>query len=306
MQRLTICASDLQQFRRVQALVYACVAHTAAHLQTGMAERQACTMMKDWFKAQGVHDLLHDPFAWFDDHAAFEGFWTNRKFLVSNRRSVDGMAGILDIAPIIDGCIVDIDYCFMHRCNPVMQTVLDDINHTLLRVRDLILDGVRARRTFRSIYRDIDALVEASGDINQHKRYPHQVLGHRIGRHQTNHLDKVCGLGFGSQTHVSLMPRQRASKLAPHVWRTPCSGTIGANPITVRRAVGRRTAYRVAQSKPRNQAGRDSGDYLQQRLVAGRRCPALLAGTARGWWNASTETAIRAFADKVPEVLICK
>lgn len=306
MQRSTIRASDLQQFRRVQTLAYDCVEYTATRLQTGVTEKHACALMRDWLKAQGVEDLFHDPFAWFGDRAAFKGFWADHKFLPSDRRLEEGMTGILDIAPIIDGYAADIGYCFVHGKNPATQAILDDMNRTLLDVRELILDGVRARETFKSIYQEVDSVVEAAGYISQHRRYPHRVLGHRVGRHLSNPLNNVRWLGFGLPTYVSLMSRQWASKLAPGVVHSPLwndrresdhppfEGLWAVEPHIALPDQSLGTKWEEMLVIARDNAWWLDNDVPHCRL-----------GAARGWWRASTETAAEVFAGKSPDLHVC-
>lgn len=306
MQYSTIRASDLQQFRQVQKLAYDCVEYTAASLRTGMTEKHACSLMRDWLKGHGVHDLFHDPFAWFGDRAAFKGFWADHKFLPSDRRLEDGMTGILDIAPIIDGYAADIGYCFVHGKNPATQPILDDMNRTLLRARELILDGVRERRTFKSIYEEVDSIIEAAGYVNQHRRYPHRVLGHRVGRHLSNPLNQVRWLGFGLPTYVWLMSRQWASKLTPGIVHSPLWND--------RRESNHRPFEGLWAVEPHIALPDQSlGTKWEEILVITKDnawwldddVPHCRLGATRGWWSASTETAAQAFAGKSPDLLIC-
>jgi Xaa-Pro aminopeptidase len=295
----TIRVADLEQFRRVQKLAYDCVEHTAASLSTGMTERQACAVMKGWLKTQGVSDLFHDPFAWFGDRAAFKGFWADHKFLPSGRRLEDGMTGILDIAPIVDGYSADIGYCFVHGSNPRMQAVLDDMTRLLLRARDCILAGVRARQTFKAIYGQVDAMITEAGYVNQHQRYPHRVLGHRVGRHMHNPLDKVRWLGFGLPIYLSLMTRQWASKLAPGIVQSPLWND--------RRESDHRPFPGLWAVEPHISLPDQSlGTKWEEILVIteddawwlDNDTPHCRLATERGWWRASSQSAAQLFASE--------
>lgn len=305
MQHLSIHVSDLERFRRVQKLAYDCVEYTAASLRTGMSEKHACSIMKKWLKSQGVHDLFHDPFAWFGDRAAFKGFWADHKFLPSDRTLEDGMTGILDIAPIVDGYSADIGYCFVHGNNPRMQGVLDDMNRTLLQVRDQIIDGVRARETFKTIYRQVDATIEAAGYVNQHKRYPHRVLGHRVGRHMSNPLNRVRWRGFGLETYASFTTRQWASRLMPRTVKSPLwndrresdhppfEGLWAVEPHIALpdQSLGTKWEEILVITK-------DNAWWLDDDV------PHCRLGTARGWWQTSRVPATHAFSDKPADLRI--
>src|SRR5262249_22693193 len=157
---------DLGRFRNVQRLAYDCVEAVERQLQAGMTEKDAVRLMRGWLEAKGVTELFHDPFAWFGDRAAFKGFWADHKFFPTGRQLENGMAGILDIAPIVDGYSADVGYCFVHG----RADALDDMDRVLIRCREQILADVRARKSFRQVYRNVDALIEGAGYVNQHKR----------------------------------------------------------------------------------------------------------------------------------------
>jgi hypothetical protein len=212
---------DLSRFARAQKLAYDCVEHVRDTLRTGMTERDACSLMRRWLGEHAVSALFHDPFAWFGDRAAFRGFWADHKFLPSNRSLQEGMTVILDIAPVVDDCASDIGYSFIHRPDAAQQAIHDSLMRALLQLRDLIVQRARERHSFRAIYREADRVIEAAGFVNQHRRYPHRVLGHRVGKLPPNRLNKARWLGFGLQTYFSLNARQWAAKLLPHTVRSP-------------------------------------------------------------------------------------
>ncbi|MBN3786365.1 M24 family metallopeptidase [Burkholderia sp. Ac-20353] len=301
----TICVADLKRYRHVQRLAYDCVEFTAASLRTGMTERHACAIMKNWLKEHGVDDLFHDPFAWFGDRAAFKGFWADHKFLPSDRQIEEGMPGILDIAPIVDGYSADIGYCFVHGRNPGMQDVLDDMTRTLLSARDCILEGVRAGATFRTVYREVDALIKRAGYVNQHKRYPHRVLGHRVGRHMRNPLNKVRWLGFGLPTYLSLMSRQWGSKLAPRLVHSPLWNDLRESD---HRPFEGLWAIEPHISLPDQSLGTKWEEIL---VIADNNAwwldndtPHCRQGEQRGWWRPSSESATQVFLHQADELLV--
>lgn len=217
MQTQAFTVEDLQQFRAVQRLAYDCVQAVEKQLDPGMTEKDAVRLMRAWLSAAGVTELFHDPFAWFGDRAAFKGFWADHKFFPSGRKLENGMAAILDIAPIVDGYSADVGYCFVHGGN----ATLDAMNLVLMDCRDQILLDVRAGKTFKEIYRNVDALIGAAGYVNQHRRYPHRVLGHRVARFAKNPLNKVRWMGFGLPQYVALSARSWGSKAFPSLVRSP-------------------------------------------------------------------------------------
>lgn len=209
--------TDLQQFSKVQNLAYECVEAVQAQLQTGMTEKDAVRLLREWLAARGVTHMFHDPFAWFGKRAAFKNFWINIKFLPSKTRLEPGMPVILDVAPIVDGYSSDIGYCFVHGGD----AAVDKMDRVLMEVRDHIVKAVRASKTMRAIYLEVDAIIESAGFINVHRYYPHRVLGHRMGRLDTGLLHRVRWLGFGLPTYVKLTSKTWLSKLLPKWIESP-------------------------------------------------------------------------------------
>jgi Xaa-Pro aminopeptidase len=167
---------DLDSFRAVQQLAYRCAEDIAAELQPGVTEREVCERMQRYLLDRGVDDWFHTPFAWFGDRTAFRGFKLLTQFLPSGRRLEEGMAYILDCAPVVRGATADIGYAGAIGGNPVLELMLDD----LAAHRALILELVRARRPFAEIYAEVDALAAHQGFQNRHQAYPGHVLAHEI------------------------------------------------------------------------------------------------------------------------------
>lgn len=217
MQTIGFQAQDLQQFSAVQKLAYEVVEAVQARLKTGMTEKDAVRMLREELRVRGVEQNFHDPFAWFGERTAFKNFWINIKFLPSKTKLRDGMPVILDIAPIVDGYSADIGYCYVHGGDPMV----DQMDRVLMQARDHIPKAVRAGKTMRQIYREVDTLIEAAGFINVHRYYPHRVIGHRLGRMQVSPLHRVRWLGFGLPTYVKLMSRTWLSKVFPKAIESP-------------------------------------------------------------------------------------
>lgn len=78
-------APELQGFREVQRLAYACAEAVAARLRPGVTEREAARMQREWLSRRGVRDWFHLPFAWFGDRTAFTGFKVPLRFFPADR-----------------------------------------------------------------------------------------------------------------------------------------------------------------------------------------------------------------------------
>lgn len=286
-------AQDLKQFSAVQKLAYEVVEAVQARLKTGMTEKDAVQMLRAELQSRGVESNFHDPFAWFGDRAAFKNFWINIKFLPSKTKLQHGMPVILDIAPIVDGYSADIGYCFVHGGDPMV----DAMDRTLLQVRDHILQAVRAGKTMRAIYQEVDAIIEGAGFINVHRYYPHRVLGHRLGRIQTNALHKLRWLGFGLPTYVKLTGRTWLAKVFPKLIETPLwndgrecdhpvpEGVWAVEPhlATPDQRVGTKWEEILVVTQ-------DNAYWLNDEATHCRRA------TAKGWWKSTQRPAVEALA----------
>ena len=184
--------ADLDRFRSVQQLAYECAEAIAATLQPGVTERETTTAMRAWLTGRGVDDWFHLPFAWFGDRTAFERFRVPTQFFPTKRRLEQGMPYILDVAPIVDGYTADIGYAGALGDNRIQARLLDDLSEH----RQLILDGVRARRSLRQVYDDVDRLLARQGYDNRHRAYPGGVIAHQVGIIRGPFRAKTA-LGFG-------------------------------------------------------------------------------------------------------------
>ena len=173
-----VTLDDLSRFREVQRLAYACAEAIAERLAPGMTERQAAAEMRRWLTRRGVDDWFHLPFAWFGDRTAFRGLIAPHQFFPTDRKLAVGMPFILDVAPVVDGYAADIGYAGSLGENAAVTRLQAD----LAAHRALIVEGVRAGRSFRRVYADVDRLLERQGYDNRHRCYPFGVLAHRVER----------------------------------------------------------------------------------------------------------------------------
>jgi len=285
--------SDLRRFSQVQKLAYEVVEAAQARLETGMTEKDAVRMLRAELASRGVTGMFHDPFAWFGERAAFKNFWINLKFLPSKTRLEPGMPVILDIAPIVDGYSADIGYCFVHGGDKVVEAM----DHTLLRVRDHIVQAVRAGGTMRAIYQEVDAIIEAAGFVNVHRYYPHRVIGHRLGRIQVGALHKLRWLGFGLPTYVKLTSRTWLAKLFPTLVQTPlwndgreCGHPVPEGVWAVEPHIATPDQRLGSKWEEILVVTRDNAYWLNDDATHCRR------GAAAGWWTSPHRPAIEALA----------
>lgn len=213
--------AELQAFRATQRLAYDCAQAIEAQLRPGMTEMEACALMKDYLTARGISQMFHEPFAWFGDRTAFRDIRHDQDFLPTGRKLEKGMAVILDLAPIRDGYAADIGFTTSLGHNEEMER----LQKVLMESRDFILQSVRARKSFRQIYRELDGLLASRGVLNVHRIYPERVLAHRVFRYEHSpaqrFLQRFRVMGFGLPSYVYVLGKSVLSRVAPRWFESP-------------------------------------------------------------------------------------
>ncbi len=169
---------EMAGFRNAQRLAYRCVTEIEKELQDGWTERQAARRMDEFLRDHGVKVFLHRPFAWFGEHARFDGYKRFTQFHPGKRRLAAHEAFILDVSPVLDGYIGDIGYSSCLQPN----AELDEGMQYLLKLRAEIPGYFASPMSAAEIWRKIDQDARADGFDNVHALYPFAVLGHRVYR----------------------------------------------------------------------------------------------------------------------------
>ena len=166
----------MQGFVRAQRLAYACVVHVSRLLKPGMTEIEAAGLLADYLKTHGTERFLHRPFAWFGEHARFDGYHGYADFHPSERALREGETAILDVSPIVDGYIGDVGYATSLGAHAELAWA----KVFLLQLRERIPALFAGSMTPAEIWSEIDRLIAEAGYANIHAKYPHCVLGHRV------------------------------------------------------------------------------------------------------------------------------
>lgn len=219
----------LAGFKAAQRLAYDCVTAVEADLREGTTEREAAGWMDAFLRDHGIDGYFHRPFVWFGDRTAFERIRTSFDFFPTKRRLEPGMPVILDVAPIVRGHAADIGYA----CRLGESALHDQMLLDLEPYRQLIVEGVRARRNMSDLYRDVDRLIEQQGYQNRHQRYPFRVLAHRVNYQPPSLGTRRTLGGFGVPTLQYLFGRMaQARHEAAHspLWNDRPSSARPAEP----------------------------------------------------------------------------
>jgi Xaa-Pro aminopeptidase len=194
---------ELEKLKATQSLARKAVKETMSFVREGWSEAQAANFLETSLRDQGVKEFFHKPFAWFGERTRFDGvrnYWQFQprkdRFLKSNE------VIILDVAPIYDQVSADIGYAFCLEEHPELERV----KNNLRQLRTSILGYFKSQTKPRQIWKNVDQELRSLGYDNVHKKYPLQVLGHRL----YNHPQKETGLSFlnfGLEAYRSLISR---------------------------------------------------------------------------------------------------
>lgn len=171
-------AQARQGFARAQRLAYDCVTHVAGQLRVGMTEIEAAGLLDQYLIEHGAQRYLHRPFAWFGEHARFDGYAGYGDYHPSERRLAEGETAILDVSPMLDGYIGDVGYA----CAPGEHAGLARAMDFMRRLRAAIPGLFMSEMTPKAIWAEVDRLIAEAGYDNVHAKYPFCVLGHRVYR----------------------------------------------------------------------------------------------------------------------------
>ncbi|MCE9599772.1 MAG: aminopeptidase P family protein [Spirochaetia bacterium] len=163
-------------FRKAQRLAYKCVTEVEKEMQPGWTELQTAKLMKVFLKDHGVNVFLHRPFAWFGEHARFDGYKRFTQFHPGKKVLDENESYILDVSPVVEGYIGDIGYSSSRKKNPDLDAGMD----YLMKLRAEIPGYFMSSMTPSEIWWKIDADAKENGFDNVHALYPFAVLGHRV------------------------------------------------------------------------------------------------------------------------------
>ncbi|BDA79524.1 hypothetical protein LPTSP3_g24540 [Leptospira kobayashii] len=171
-------------FLKAQRLAYRCVTEIEKEMREGWTEYQTAKRMDMFLRDHGVKVFLHRPFAWFGEHARFDGYKRFTQFHPGKKRLTEDESFILDVSPVVDGYIGDIGYSSSLKRNPELDFGME----YLLKLRKQIPEYFASSLSASEIWWKIDREAKENGFDNVHSLYPFAVLGHRVYK---VHLPKV-------------------------------------------------------------------------------------------------------------------
>ncbi|TGK50077.1 M24 family metallopeptidase [Leptospira kanakyensis] len=163
-------------FLKAQKLAYDCVTTVEKEMVPGWTEKQTAKRMDEFLRDHGVKVFLHRPFAWFGEHARFDGYKRFTQFHPGKKILKEEESFILDVSPVVDGYIGDIGY----SSSLIKNSELDKGMDYLLQLRKEIPNYFSSSMTPSEIWWKIDSDAKKSGFDNVHALYLFAVLGHRV------------------------------------------------------------------------------------------------------------------------------
>lgn len=191
---------DLAQLKACQKVARTGVQETVNAIREGWSEQQACAYLETVLKDLGVDHYFHRPFAWFGDRTRFDGIRLYPQFLPRKDRLLKPEdVLILDVAPLYQGVSADIGYSFSLEPNEGLQKAKIYLKELRETIRQSFEGNSKASTIWKSVAKDI----EQHGYDVIHRRYPLQVLGHRLYNHP-EHPHSFHFLNFGFEAYKSL------------------------------------------------------------------------------------------------------
>ena len=167
---------ELEHFKQYQQASYKTLETVKNELKVGMTEIETARRIRKAFHQQGVHSYFHVPVALFGERTGYPGDFGQFEALATDKKLQQGMAIILDAAPIYNGYIVDTSLSTSFGENS--QQV--KLHRELPYFRDQILKMVNQQKTFKDIELAMDERIKSLGAENCHRKHIGEVMGHRI------------------------------------------------------------------------------------------------------------------------------
>ena len=171
-------ARAMEGFLKAQRLACDAVVHVSTQLKLGMTEKEAAQLLENYLREHGTERYLHRPFAWFGEHARFDGYAGYADYHPSDRTLSLNEVAVLDVSPIVDGYIGDVGYAVSLQPNAQLLKA----KAFMLELRAAIPAMFASKMTPAQIWSEVDRLIVSAGYDNVHSKYPHCVLGHRVFR----------------------------------------------------------------------------------------------------------------------------
>lgn len=201
-----------------QRLAQGCLAETASTLEVGQTESEVARCLDLRIRDLGASGYFHSPLVWFGERTRLVSK-QGRASLPSSKRLEAGMVVIMDFAPIIDGCAVDVSLTTALG----QEQRVERGQQLLSELRPAILGWVREGLTARAICKRVEEWILNADCIPRQQGYLFGALGHRVYRGGSGRLSGLVlsGMGLGSGMRLlgsALLHRIPGSPIAWPFW----------------------------------------------------------------------------------------
>lgn len=225
---------DLEKLKACQHVARLGVQETVRAIQEGWSEQQACHYLETVLKDLGVDNYFHRPFAWFGERTRFDGIRLYPQFQPRKDRFLKpDEVVILDVAPLFQGVSSDIGYSFSLEPREDLQTA----KKYLKKLRETIRQNFETKDLASTIWKTIARDIEANGYDVIHRRYPLQVLGHRLYNHP-QHPSHFHFMNFGLEAYKSLLMGGVISEVISPYFQKSVEGIWAIEPHIGKSSVG--------------------------------------------------------------------
>ena len=202
-------SAELERFREVQRVATRAVEEVVGAVEVGMTEAHLAERVEERLNAIGARGFFHKPLVWFGERTAPTTPRTRADAFPSTRALEEGMAAIVDVAPLIDGYTADVSLSFACGENATVsrgKVVLEEL-------RMAIPKWVNGGRTARLVCQEVDRHLATTGFESCQKSYLFNALAHRVYRFPPSPLTRHTLLGMSAATIVRLFGQALRSRL---------------------------------------------------------------------------------------------
>jgi hypothetical protein len=170
-------ATEVEGFRKAQALAFEGAQAAAKELRPGWSEGKGSSWMLHWFY-RGVRAFLHKPIVACAARTRAPTYhWEPARGEGATLK--EGDVVILDCSPVVDGYTGDVAY----TCSVGPHPELEKAQNFLSGLRAQLPQRFADPETARDVFHWVDREIRAAGYDNGNDGYVNAVMGHRVYHH---------------------------------------------------------------------------------------------------------------------------
>lgn len=206
----------LQDFCAAQRLAVDVLHSVAARLREGDTEEAVAWQLKQSATARGAQGFFHEPLVWFGPRTASFGERSALESLPGSTRLEQGMPVIMDMAPVFEGCAVDVS----HTCALGHSALVQQGRGVLAGLRSGLEAQLAQGATGRGLCTWVRDRARDAGWKSVQEQYLMGALAHRVFRIPRLPLGRKAFAGLGWPAGVALFGRALMSRvpLIPVAW----------------------------------------------------------------------------------------